>query len=193
MNNQRCSPHGKSIPNRTKRNSLTPCLQKWWVFSRCITSNSQFLLANCCFFVQKSQTLRRLHTTHLRRQIQLAELQICTERKRQEQLELGRKIKLKRLRILDLELEKLESQVSHFSVKVHDCSIMCSSVLMSLCLCKRVPEITVQLQDSDWILRGDKEIKSEKITPCFHSFNVLELHWFSSLHHKGSSVNSRII
>ncbi|XP_075890913.1 uncharacterized protein LOC142893852 isoform X3 [Nelusetta ayraudi] len=62
---------------------------------------------------ENSQVIRQLHAQHLQRQIQLADLGIQYKKRKIEDLLLESEIKRKTIRKLDLEIKKLEREVSH--------------------------------------------------------------------------------
>ncbi|XP_060740359.1 uncharacterized protein LOC132855432 isoform X2 [Tachysurus vachellii] len=58
-----------------------------------------------------SQTIRRLYGNHLRRQIELADIDIQYKKKKMENLALESQIKKRTIRKLDLEIKKLEREI----------------------------------------------------------------------------------
>lgn len=68
--------------------------------------------------LQNSQAIRQLYATHLKRQIQLADLDIEYKRRQMADLSVESKIKRRKLRKLNLEIKKLEREVS-FTFSVH--------------------------------------------------------------------------
>ena len=75
--------------------------------------------------LQNSQTVRCLYTKHLERQIELADVKIKVHKKKLQDLDLDMEIKRKTLRKLDLEILKLEREVSDFNAHCkHDCNTM---------------------------------------------------------------------
>ncbi|XP_073695113.1 uncharacterized protein [Garra rufa] len=65
--------------------------------------------------LENSQTVRPLYTTHLKRQIELAELKIKVNKRKLQDMDTEMEIKRKTLRKLDLEIQKLERELSDFS------------------------------------------------------------------------------
>ncbi|XP_049899288.1 uncharacterized protein LOC126389633 [Epinephelus moara] len=68
--------------------------------------------------LQNSQAIRQLYATHLKRQIQLADLDIEYKRRQMADLSVESEIKRRKLRKLNLEIKKLEREVS-FTFSVH--------------------------------------------------------------------------
>ncbi|KAK2896335.1 hypothetical protein Q8A67_010823 [Cirrhinus molitorella] len=58
-----------------------------------------------------SQTVRHVYTTHLKRQIELAEVKIKLKKTKLQDMELDMEIKRKTLKKLDLEIQKLEREL----------------------------------------------------------------------------------
>lgn len=74
---------------------------------------------------QNSQTVRYLYTTHLKRQIELSEVKIDVNKRKLQDMDLDMQIKRKTLRKLELEIQKLQTEVSDFSSYCnHDCNPM---------------------------------------------------------------------
>ncbi|KAM9500933.1 uncharacterized protein Hap1MRO34_006915 isoform 1-T1 [Clarias gariepinus] len=72
-----------------------------------------------------SQTVRYLYTTHLKRQIELSEVKIDVNKRKLQYMDLDMQIKRKTLRKLELEIQKLQTEVSDFSSYCnHDCNPM---------------------------------------------------------------------
>ncbi|XP_073695106.1 uncharacterized protein [Garra rufa] len=65
--------------------------------------------------LENSQTVRPLYTMHLKRQIELAELEIKVNKRKLQDMEPDMEIKRKTLRKLDLEIQKLERELTDFS------------------------------------------------------------------------------
>lgn len=68
--------------------------------------------ANRCVS-QNSHTSRQLYATHLKRQIELADVQIRYKKRKMQDMNLKTEIKRGTLRKLDLEIKKLEREVSY--------------------------------------------------------------------------------
>ncbi|RXN04041.1 nuclease HARBI1 [Labeo rohita] len=64
-----------------------------------------------------SQTVRPLYTTHLKRQIDLAEVKIKVNKRKLQDMDTETEIKRKTLRKLDLEIQKLEREVKRDSAE----------------------------------------------------------------------------
>lgn len=58
-----------------------------------------------------SQTVRKLYTTHLKRQIELTEVKIDVSKRKLQDMDLEMQIKRKTLRKLELEIQKLEREL----------------------------------------------------------------------------------
>ena len=63
--------------------------------------------------LQNSQAIRQLYATHLQRQIKLADVQIQCKKKKMEHMALDAEIKRRTITKLDLEIKKLEREVSY--------------------------------------------------------------------------------
>ena len=63
--------------------------------------------------LQNSQAIRQLYAKHLQRQIQLADVDIQLKKKKIQDLTLESEIKRRTMRKLDLEIKKLEREVSY--------------------------------------------------------------------------------
>ncbi|XP_076602126.1 uncharacterized protein LOC143329876 isoform X3 [Chaetodon auriga] len=61
--------------------------------------------------LQNSQTIKQLYATHLRRQIQLADVEMAYKTKKLEDLALESEIKRRTMRKLELEIKKLEREL----------------------------------------------------------------------------------
>ncbi|XP_073700107.1 uncharacterized protein [Garra rufa] len=66
-------------------------------------------------WLENSQTVRPLYTTHLKRQIELAEVKIKVNKRKLQDMDPEMEIKRKTLRKLNLEIQKLERELSDFS------------------------------------------------------------------------------
>lgn len=87
-----------------------------------LCKNSAMLTKRCS---QSSQTVRYLYTTHLKRQIELTEVKIDVNKRKLQDMDLEMQIKRNTLRKLELEIQKLEREVSDFSSYCnHDCNTM---------------------------------------------------------------------
>jgi len=64
---------------------------------------------------QNSQTVRYLYTMHLKTQIELSEVKIDVNKRKLQDMDLEMQIKRKTMRKLELEIQKLEREVSDFS------------------------------------------------------------------------------
>ncbi len=63
--------------------------------------------------LQNSQAIRQLYANHLQRQIQLADIEIDYKKQKMENLALEAEIKRRTIRKVDLEIKKLEREVSY--------------------------------------------------------------------------------
>lgn len=129
--------------------------------------------ANRCVS-QNSHTIWQLYATHLKRQIELADVQIRYKKRKMQDMYLKTEIKRGTLRKLDLEIKKLEREVSYaFNGEPFNAHCMLTVTINALTIVLlSSPSSKETSESNNKVINSNKRSKNIVLSSLFHECTV---------------------